>query len=66
MAIDKVDALYDAWAIIANVSEGQWSKQTKEWQEAVIRWRDEKFHPILKEAQVTHTEISSLSEGRNG
>lgn len=43
------DALYTAWTIIANVSEGDWTKQPKEWQEAAARWRDEMLHPALRE-----------------
>ena len=40
------DLAYTAWTIIANVSEGDWSKQTEEWQGAAIRWRDQ-FHAAL-------------------
>jgi hypothetical protein len=40
---------YWAWTILANVSEGDWTKQTPEWQEAVVRWRDA-FHKALDEA----------------
>jgi hypothetical protein len=43
----KLDALYQAWTIIANVSGGDWSQQSDEWQEAAKRWRDEVFHPLL-------------------
>jgi len=35
--------LLDAWGIIANVSGGDWTEQTKGWQEAASRWRDN-FH----------------------
>jgi hypothetical protein len=41
--------LETAWGLIANVSEGDWSKQPIEWQEAVVRWRDKDFHPIWSE-----------------
>lgn len=34
------DALEDAWGVIANVSEGDWSQQSPEWREAAERWRD--------------------------
>ena len=34
------DALDFAWGIIANVSSGDWTKQTPEWQEAATKWRD--------------------------
>jgi hypothetical protein len=29
-----------AWIIIANAGGGDWTKETPEWQEAAIRWRD--------------------------
>lgn len=32
-----------AWGIIANAGGGDWTKETKEWQEAAARWRDEYF-----------------------
>lgn len=40
------EVLYEAWTLLANVSEGDWTKQAGEWQEAVVRWRD-RFHAIL-------------------
>lgn len=40
------DLAYTAWTIIANVSEGDWSKQTEEWRGAAVRWRDQ-FHASL-------------------
>lgn len=42
-----LEALMSAWVVIANVSEGDWTKQTEEWQEAAKRWRDEVWHPAL-------------------
>ena len=36
------------WVVLANVSEGDWSKQTKEWQEAAVRWRDNYFSAITQ------------------
>jgi hypothetical protein len=43
------DCLETAWGIIANVSGGDWTRQKSEWQEAVVRWRDNQFDPIMKE-----------------
>lgn len=43
------DCLETAWGIIANVSGGDWTLQKPEWQEAVVRWRDYQFDPIMKE-----------------
>ena len=37
------DAAEMLWVVIANVSEGDWTKQTKEWQEAAAKWRDYYF-----------------------
>ena len=43
------DCIEAAWGIIANVSGGDWTRQKPQWQEAVVRWRDNDFHPIMKE-----------------
>jgi hypothetical protein len=40
------DLLHQAWVVIANVSEGDWSEQPIAWQAAAIRWRDE-WHATL-------------------
>ncbi len=29
-----------AWGVIANASGGNWDRQSQEWQEAAIRWRE--------------------------
>jgi hypothetical protein len=41
-----LDLAYWAWTLLANVSEGDWTQQTTEWQQAVVRWRDA-FHEAL-------------------
>lgn len=43
------DCLETAWGIISNVSGGDWTRQKSEWQQAVVRWRDNQFDPIMKE-----------------
>lgn len=43
------DCIETAWGIIANVSGGDWTRQKHHWQEAAVRWRDNDFHPIMKE-----------------
>jgi hypothetical protein len=43
------DCIETAWGIIANVSGGDWTRQKPHWQEAVVQWRDNDFHPIMKE-----------------
>ena len=42
--------LEQAGVVIANVSEGDWTKQTPEWQEAARRWRDEVWHALLADS----------------
>jgi hypothetical protein len=31
------------WVVLANVSGGDWTKQSADWQEAAARWRDNYF-----------------------
>lgn len=44
------DAAEMLWVVLANVSGGDWSKQSPEWQEAAARWRDNYF-AVLKAQQ---------------
>jgi len=37
------DRLEMAWGIIANAGGGNWTLETKEWQRAAARWRDDYF-----------------------
>jgi hypothetical protein len=37
------DAAEMLWVVLANVSGGDWTQQTPEWQEAAARWRDHYF-----------------------
>lgn len=43
----KLDNVLDAaemlWIVLANVSGGDWQKQTPEWREAAAKWRDNYF-----------------------
>lgn len=41
-----MDCMNYAWTIICNVSEGDWTKQTQEWQDAAARCRDQ-YHALL-------------------
>ncbi len=43
------DAAEMLWVVLANVSGGDWTKQTQEWQDAAARWRDYYF-AALKDA----------------
>ena len=38
--IAAMDAAEMLWTVVANASNGDWSKQSPEWQEAAARWRD--------------------------
>ena len=41
---EPIDNLLEtAWGIICNVSQGDWTKQNKEWQETVAKFRTEYF-----------------------
>lgn len=40
------DAAEMLWVILANVSGGDWDKQSDEWQEAAQRWRDNYFQSL--------------------
>ena len=41
-----LDAAEMLWVVLANVSEGDWSKQSEEWQDAAIKWRDNYFEAL--------------------
>jgi len=40
------DAAEMLWIVLANVSQGDWTKQTPDWQEAAARWRDNYFQAV--------------------
>jgi hypothetical protein len=42
------DAAEMLWVVLANVSGGDWKKQTPEWQEAAARWRDNYFAAVKR------------------
>ncbi len=42
-----VDALEWAWTIIANAGGGDWQRESREWQDAAAKWRDEAWHHAL-------------------
>lgn len=39
-ASDLANGVEEAWGIIANASGGNWSRESPEWQDAAVRWRD--------------------------
>lgn len=51
-----------AWGLIANVSGGDWSKQSQEWQTAAAMWRDEYCKSCNRSAsEVTPFNSSSVN-----
>jgi hypothetical protein len=40
------DAAEMLWVVLANVSGGDWTKQSAEWREAAARWRDNYFAAV--------------------
>lgn len=49
------DLEYRAWVLIANVSEGDWTVQTVEWQAAATKWRND-WHAKLDAERTTQEE----------
>jgi hypothetical protein len=52
------DAAEMLWVVLANVSEGDWTKQSVEWQEAAARWRDNYFAALKTEESIFTAESS--------
>lgn len=46
------DAAEMLWVVLANVSGGDWTKQSDDWQEAAARWRDYYFAALNAEAKI--------------
>lgn len=52
-ATEETNELLDwAWTILANAGGGDWTKESKDWQGAVVKWRDE-YHKNLSERRKT-------------
>jgi hypothetical protein len=49
-ASSMADAAEMLWVVLANVSGGDWTRQSPEWQEAAARWRDNYFAALKTEA----------------
>lgn len=51
---DRAGTMADAaemlWVVLANVSGGDWTKQSDDWQEAAARWRDNYFAAMKRES----------------
>lgn len=53
-----LDAAEMLWLVVANVSGGDWTKQSTEWQEAAVRWRDN-YYSVLAMKQMQERERRS-------
>jgi hypothetical protein len=42
-----------AWGVIANAHGGDWTLESKEWQDAAGRWRDQYFASLGQKSNVT-------------
>lgn len=52
------DLVEMAWVLLANVSEGDWTKQPQEWQDAVVKWRDE-YHAHIEDFEKNSVELQA-------
>lgn len=51
------------WVVLANVSGGDWTQQTPEWQDAAVSWRDNYFEAQQARQQwAKEEEDTALSE----
>jgi hypothetical protein len=58
------DAAEMLWVVLANVSGGDWSKQTPEWQEAAARWRDNYFAALTGTSALADAATALYMAGR--
>jgi hypothetical protein len=56
------DAAEMLWTVVANVSEGDWTKQNKEWQKAAARWRDNYFKVLVDTGLTPPREEKKISQ----
>jgi len=47
---EMADAAEMLWVVLANVSGGDWTKQSPDWQEYAARWRDNYFEALKRVA----------------
>lgn len=50
-----------AWGIIANAGGGDWDRETAEWREAAVWWRD-KYHAALDADQLAADGVQSTAD----
>jgi len=46
------------WVVLANVSNGDWAKQTVDWHDAAIRWRDNYFSCLREEKDLFPSDVT--------
>ncbi len=46
------DPMYEAWCVIANAWDGDWSRASAEWRAAAERWRDRWFATLTVTTEV--------------
>lgn len=57
------DAAEMLWVVLAGVSEGDWTKQTQEWQDAAARWRDNYFRALNEQQTPLRDEPTGNKSG---
>ena len=46
-----------AWGIIANAGGGDWTRETPEWREAAVRWR-EGYHAMIQPPPIEGVQVT--------
>lgn len=54
----RLDLLELAWVIIANAGGGDWERESKEWQEAAAKWRDD-YHASIESDDTKRLDVPS-------
>ncbi len=47
-AASSLDAMEEAWGLIANAWRGNWDEAPQDWQDAAARWRDTRWHVAIR------------------
>jgi hypothetical protein len=57
------DAAEMLWTVVANAGGGDWDKESKDWQEAAARWRDNYF-AVLERIKSAPSSARSVAAAR--
>lgn len=60
-AVDELLEL--AWGLLANAGDGDWTKETAQWQEAAARWRERYFQASPRSQPATPYTPEQLARG---